>query len=166
MLRSEPVSSASVQKAIAAGKALFFDSANDRNCGFCHKVAGAGGDIGPDLTNIGQHGAREIAKAILFPGPPSGRFAPVEIRTSVGETFHGIVLDANTSRLRIYDLSGDGPPVLRSLDVNDIQSRRPIPMENVHDKTAETYTVEQLLDLVTFLKSAIGPAEVRLSDIF
>lgn len=166
MPRSEPVSSASVQKAIAAGKALFFDSANDRNCGFCHKVSGAGGDIGPDITNIGQRSAREIAKEILLPLLPSGRFAPVEIRTTVGETFQGIVLAASPSRLRIYDLSGDGPPVLRSLDVNDIQSRHPIPMVSLHGKIAETYTIEQLLDLVTFLKSSNGPAEVRLSDLF
>jgi putative heme-binding domain-containing protein len=164
--RSEPVSSAATQKAIAAGKALFFDASNDRNCGVCHKVSGAGGDIGPDLTNIGQRNAHDLAKAILLPPGPSGRFAPVEIRTASGETLQGIVLDSTPSRLRIYDLTGDGPPVLRSFDPSAIQSRQPIQMDSPHAKIAETYTLAQLLDLVTFLKSSAGPAEVRLSDLF
>ena len=133
----------------AAGKDLFFDSTNDRNCGVCHKVAGAGGDVGPDLTKLASLTPGEIFLRILR-GP--GR-KPVEIVTRDGETLRGILIEENASRVRVYDLTSPGPPVLRSLNTAEIVSRHFLDTDIAHDSFATTYTDKQLNDIAAYLKS-------------
>ncbi len=145
----------------AGGRNLFFDAANDRNCGVCHKAGGAGGDSGPDLSKLTSLTPREIFKLILL--PPAGK--TIEIVMKDGEHLGGIMAQENASGVRVYDLSSPGPPVLRSLNLADIASRHTSDRGVVHDMTL-TCTMRQLLDLVTFLKSPETAAVVRLDDLF
>ncbi len=128
----------------AKGKDLFFDAANDRNCGVCHNGAGAGGDLG----KISALPAREILHRILLPGASA-----VEMVMKDGETVRGIVADEKASALRLYDLTSPGPPVLRSFSVADIAQRRAVAGDIVHENFASTYTLKQLLDIVSYLKT-------------
>ena len=51
----------------ARGRKLFAERA-DWACQRCHKLNGEGGDVGPDLTNLGKRLSREqILEAILYP---------------------------------------------------------------------------------------------------
>lgn len=133
----------------SAGKYIFFDSSSDRSCGTCHKVDGEGGDIGPDLSSFAGKPAAEILKAILSPGV-SGK-PQVEIVTRTGETVRGIVAEESPARLKLYDLTLPGPPVLRSFDRSSIQSQRAVKL-GLHDKIRESYSQQQLDDIVKFLK--------------
>lgn len=48
------------------GKHIFFG--NRASCGACHKIGASGGDVGPDLSRIGQiRTTRDLLEAILFP---------------------------------------------------------------------------------------------------
>ena len=137
----------------ARGKALFFDATNDRNCGVCHQEGGAGGE----LAKVSALPAREILHRTLL-----GTSRSLELVMKDGEKTSGILADENTSRLRLYDLTSPGPPVLRSFNVADIVQRRTA-ADMVHDNFAGAYTVKQLLDIVSYLKT---PAQVSLGELF
>jgi putative heme-binding domain-containing protein len=146
---------------VAAGKALFFDATNDRNCGVCHKFEGAGGDIGTDLGKIASQPARDILQRILVSRESSSRRL-VEIVTKDGETLRGVLAEENASGLRVYDLTSPGPPVARTISLVDIAQRRSLDTNTAHDSFAATYTIKQLLDILTYLKSS----HVKLEDVF
>ncbi|HEY3838682.1 MAG TPA: c-type cytochrome [Bryobacteraceae bacterium] len=141
----------------SGGKSLFFDPTNDRNCGVCHKFAGSGGEIGPDLSRIGSQPAREIVKRML-----TSRGTAVEVVLKDGETIRGVIAAENAAGVRVYDLTSSGPPVARTLSPGDFAGRRRIEANIVHEHVADGYTIQQLLDLVSYLKSTT----VRLEDVF
>lgn len=149
------------------GKALFFDSSNDRHCGACHKVGGTGSSVGPDLNRANSKTAKELFIDIVL---PSIRLSPdrpfLVITTKSGEEIQAVKSEENPTHIKLYDI-GSLPAVLRNLPKDqiqklDIQSRSAMPAN-----FAETYTVKQLLDIIAFLKAgASGPAQaVNLNDL-
>jgi putative heme-binding domain-containing protein len=161
---ASPLSKAGVMGDPMKGKDLFFDAANDRNCGVCHKVGGAGGDVGPDLSRIADLPAREILhRIVLSPSPNPAPNPAIELVMKDGETVRGILAGEKASGLRVYDLTSPGPPVLRSFDVADVAARRSIGLDIAHENFAAAYTVKQWLDIVSYVKA---PAQVSLGDLF
>jgi hypothetical protein len=77
-----------------------------------------------------------------------------------------IVVKDNASGLRVYDLTSPGPPVLRSLGIADVASRHPLDFNITHQNLVSTYTLKQLLDIVTYLKSPETPVNIRLEELF
>jgi hypothetical protein len=67
----------------AAGENLFFGKAN---CSSCHMIAGRGGLLGPDLSNIGQElSVEKISAAILQPSDDiEPRYRRVLVTTADG----------------------------------------------------------------------------------
>ena len=51
----KPVASASTSSASSAGR-QFYEA---QNCDTCHKIAGKGGEVGPDLTDVGSRLSRD-----------------------------------------------------------------------------------------------------------
>ena len=160
---SRQTSSGSEGNAIA-GKSLFFDLTNERNCGVCHKAGGSGGEVGVDLDKIAAQPARVILRRILVAPAASGQM--VEIVMKDGETLQGVIAEEKGSRLRVYDLTSPGPPVARTFDAAQVAQRRSLDPNLAHDRFAETYTVRQLLDIIAYLKSVAGAGKVQIQDLF
>lgn len=97
------------------GRELFFDPHRAERCSVCHRLAGVGSQVGPDLT--------KVASLKTSDGPQAVRYTRARnVRTIVlrdGDRFPGIATERNGSRY--YDLSVF-PPVLRNLTVADIQT--------------------------------------------
>jgi putative heme-binding domain-containing protein len=150
------------------GRALFFDSSNDLNCSLCHKFQGVGSDVGPDLSKIWEKPAKEILRDIILPG---AALSPGQelytVTTQTGEQISGLMAEENARQLRIYDV-GSLPPVLRTLDKEQIQTRQAQRRSAMPEKYGEIYTLRQLLDIVAFLKSgdSKAPSPVTLQDLF
>ena len=149
------------------GKALFFDSSNDRHCGACHKVSGAGSSVGPDLNGVKSKTVKELFIDIVL---PSTRLSPdkpfLRITTKSGEEIQAVKSEESPTHIKLYDI-GSLPAVLRNLPKDqiqklDIQSRSAMP-----SSFAETYTVKQLLDIIAFMKAGTsGLAQpVSLNDL-
>jgi mono/diheme cytochrome c family protein len=49
-----------------AGRALFFAATHAQNCLDCHMFQGKGGQVGPDLANVGGKPARELFRRIVM----------------------------------------------------------------------------------------------------
>ena len=148
------------------GKALFFDSSNDLNCGICHKVRGGGGEVGPDLSQIHNRPARDILKDIVLPSAalsPSRQLLRIILKT--GESIQGIKMEESSSQLKIYDMDSL-PPVLRTLSKDQIQAQEAQDRSAMPEKYGEMFTVKQLLDIIAFIRQGDDSSRVRLEELF
>jgi putative heme-binding domain-containing protein len=149
-----------------AGRAIFFDSSVKYNCGACHSFKGDGASIGPDLSvTAARQSARELFLYILMPKPTRDSKYPTMILTlRSGEKIVGVKKEEDDESVRVYD-TAELPAVLRTIQKTEI-ARTESATETVmpHDYAAR-YTMKQLLDIVTFLKSEPPGAGVSLSDL-
>lgn len=149
------------------GRALFFDSSNDLNCGICHKIGGSGGEVGPDLSQHRQKPAREILKDIVLPTAVlSPKWQLLSVTRKTGEEIQGIRVEESLTHLKIYDVESL-PPVLRTLAKEDIQKQQVESRSAMPGKYGELYTLKELLDLIAFIKQdATGASQVSVEDLF
>ncbi len=87
----------------AQGKLVF-----EKNCAQCHVVDGAGGRIGPDLTGMGTHGARELLPIVLDPNRSvEAGFAEWQLETKDGKLVSGILAREDARALVLRSTAGD-----------------------------------------------------------
>lgn len=153
---------------VEAGRLLFFDSAETQNCRVCHTVQGRGGRIGPDLTVLANRSPREILQSIVAPhNRIDEKYAMIAITTRGGERFAGVKRDENETMIRLYDTSSL-PPVSRAFAKSEVAKVEKLNASAMPADYASRYSFKQLLDLVSFLKSAdqTKPASVSLKELF
>jgi putative heme-binding domain-containing protein len=149
-----------------AGKALFFDSAGSKSCHSCHSIKGEGASIGPDLSQIGNKSPRELFLSIVLTREiKDSRYATVTLTLRNGDRVVGVKKEEDEESIRVYD-TAELPAVLRTVQKADV-ARLETANESVMPKDyASTYTLKQLLDLVTFLKGAQSRSPITLKDLF
>ena len=150
----------------AGGEDLFFDSSDDLNCARCHRISGRGASVGPDLSGISERPAGEILLDIVRPSAAvSETWQLLEMTTRDGEHLEILRVSESATRVKVYDVS-TSPPVLRSIKKDRIDSVWVSHRSAMPDIYGERYTLKQLLDIISFLKSSSMPAHVALSDLF
>ncbi|KAB2657630.1 MAG: hypothetical protein DVB31_15870 [Verrucomicrobia bacterium] len=75
----------------AAGREVFFGS--KAGCAVCHRIAGFGGTLGPDLSSIGEvRTRRDLLEAIVYPSASFARgFEPIQVVRKNGEVEAGLL---------------------------------------------------------------------------
>jgi putative heme-binding domain-containing protein len=151
----------------SAGRELFFDATQTQNCRVCHTVGGIGGKIGPDLSSIANKPARDILQSIVSPHAViADKYAAIAITTRDGTRFTGVKRDEDEKIIRLYDTS-TLPPVSRAFLKADILKTEKLSTSAMPGDYAARYSLKQLLDLISFLKSS-DPAKavsVGLKDL-
>ena len=128
---------------VAAGERYFFGNGN---CFTCHMVKGRGGNLGPDLSNIGkQRRLAEIRQALRNPAANIAQgYRAVTLRLRDGSTVRGLVKNESNYDLQLQTLDGG----LRLLDREQIA-------EEMHDPSplmpAAKGTDEELGNVVAYL---------------
>jgi putative heme-binding domain-containing protein len=154
--------SSDIRGDVEAGRALFFDSAEIQNCRVCHTAHDRGGRVGPDLTEIAGKPPREILRSIVAPHAAiEERYATIMITTRAGEKFTGVKRDENETTIRIYDTS-TLPPVSRAVLKSEALKIERLNTSAMPADYASKYSLKQLLDLISFLKSS----NVSLKELF
>ncbi|MEO8128340.1 MAG: c-type cytochrome [Bryobacteraceae bacterium] len=120
------------------GKALFFDAANENNCGVCHAVDGAGTAIGPDLRKLKRTRAELIA---AIENPPQSKLTKVTLKN--GDVIQGIPAPDS----RIWDTEGL-PPVLRNINRDEIAKTE---MTQGQTMPKAQYSKDQLNEIVSYI---------------
>lgn len=124
------------------------------NCFACHRFAGEGGAVGPDLTGLaGRFDRKYILESIIDPSKVvSDQYAAVQILTIDGKVIHG----------RIVNLAGDSfkvntnmldPDAQVSVDRKQIEEMVPSKTSMMPKGAINTLNQEEILDLVAFLLS-------------
>jgi putative heme-binding domain-containing protein len=145
-----------------AGRELFFDTGQIQNCRVCHTVQGVGGKVGPDLTSLTAKTPREILQGIVAPHATiDEKYATLMITTRGGEKFTGVKRDEDETRIRLYDTS-TLPPVSRAFLKSEVAKNERVDRSVMPADYGSKYSLKQLLDLVSFLKSS----NVGLKELF
>jgi putative heme-binding domain-containing protein len=117
-------------------------------CGTCHRLAGEGGQIGPDLTGTNR---RDVDYLLLNLTDPSAEVARDYrlsiIETRDGRTMTGIELERSPSRVL---LQTDTRQVI--IPLSDIESTTPSDTSIMPEGQLDQLTEEQVRDLIEFLR--------------
>jgi len=141
----------------ARGEVVF--RRKDQACLKCHAIAGAGGQVGPDLASIGASAPVDyVIESILLPNKAiKENYHSLVVTTKEGRFFTGIKIRETDSEL-----------ILRNADDQEIA----VPVKAIDEKAtgaslmpdglADTLTRAELVDLVRFLSELgkVGPYSV------
>src|SRR5579862_4550221 len=127
----------------AAGERFFFGQGN---CSSCHAVKGRGGNLGPDLSNLGREmRLGQITQALQNPASVTQPgYRVVTVRLQDGSTVRGLVKNESNFDLQLQTVDG---------------RLRLIEREQIADETRETVslmpavkaTPEEMRNLVAYL---------------
>jgi uncharacterized repeat protein (TIGR03806 family) len=140
-----------------AGRSAF----QNTGCVQCHRFAGNGGVVGPDLTGVAQRLApRDLVEAILEPSAKvADEYASHEIELANGETLTGRIEHEDPRRVWLQSLTAGATALeieKKKIRRNERSALSPMPAGMV-----DTLTEEQVLDLLAYLMSDGQPQDPR-----
>jgi len=124
------------------------------NCGQCHIVAGEGGSLGPELTEIGaRRGAGRLRSAVVDPESvvPEG-FLQVRLMTKDGRRITGVRLNEDTFTIQVRDLGGR----LYSFVKQDLKELQRDPGKTPMPSFRGVLSAAEVDDLIAYLVSLRG----------
>lgn len=134
----------------ARGLTLFHDRARG-GCSRCHRIAGQGGALGPDLAGIGSKYDREfLIESVLYPSRQIAEgFAQTMAKLRSGEVLTGLIQAETPDELLLVDAQGHPYRIAkREIEVRKVSETSLMP-----EKLQEAYSPEEFSDLIAFLAS-------------
>jgi putative heme-binding domain-containing protein len=133
------------------GRALFFGS--KASCSACHRIDEQGGDIGPNLTGIGEiRTRRDLLEAVVLPSASFARnYEPYTVLTKAGIAQSGIIL--RTTSDAIYLTTGERNTIrIPSSEIED-DGVMPSNVSIMPQGLDRILQPEELQDLLAYLES-------------
>jgi putative membrane-bound dehydrogenase-like protein len=131
---------------LARGREVF-----RKNCTACHKVAGEGRDVGPELTALRERPAAELLVAILDPNREvNPQFMQYKARMKDGSILDGLIAAESAVSVTLKKAEGEPATILRS-EIDVLASTNLSLMPEGLEKAID---VGQMADLLRFLKEA------------
>lgn len=126
--------------------ALAFEKAQ---CAKCHRFAGRGEGVGPDLSTVGQRfQKKEIIRALLFPSEViSDQYAGKVVTTTTGKTYTGIVAPAGENMIVVLQANGQKVNIPKA-EVDEVQ---PASKSIMPDGLLDQLTQEEVANLLAYL---------------
>jgi putative heme-binding domain-containing protein len=127
-------------------------------CASCHRVAGRGKWIGPDLSTIGvKYGREELLQSILNPSAAIGyNYRPYVLALKDGRVLNGLPLEESTAAITLRTAEGKTERVNRA----DIEENTISPVSIMPEGLAQTMTDAELVDLLAYLGTLRRPSSV------
>ena len=134
---------------VRRGQAIF--NSQKAACATCHAIGYLGGNLGPDLTKIGQiRTERDLLEALVFPSASFVRsFEPMLVVTKSGDEHSGILRKDAPDEVVLATGVGAEVRLARA----DIAEMRPGTVSTMPAGLDEQLTREELADLIAFLKA-------------
>ncbi len=120
-------------------------------CSTCHRIGYVGGNVGPELTKIGEvRSERDLLESVVYPSASFVRnFEPTTVSLKDGEQVNGIIKHETPDELTL--VTGPGPEV--HLRRSDIAETRPGTLSVMPGGFDEQLTRQELADLLFFVKT-------------
>jgi len=147
--RLDAITAKLVEGNVERGRGLFFS--NQLACSACHRVAGTGGTIGPDLSRIGDiRKRRDLLEAIVFPSATIvNNYETWLAITSNGRTHSGVIQRATARSIVLRNAQR----MEMELNRHDIDELVRQPTSIMPQGLDRTLTSVELSDLLAFLQS-------------
>jgi putative heme-binding domain-containing protein len=131
------------------GRALFTD-ASRLACTRCHRVLTTGGDIGPDLSDVGgKFGREQLVESVLEPSRQiTEGYRPSIVSTTHGQVLTGIVKQESVTELKLIDATGKQ----HSIRKTEIDWRKVGDVSLMPDGLATGISREEFVDLIAYLQ--------------
>ena len=132
------------------GRALF-DDPRGVSCIKCHRVNGAGGEGGPDLSRIAaNYGRAELIESVLFPSKKvADGFRTTMLALADGQVLSGLVIADGGERLVLVDGRGAKHDVRKS----DIEQKAQGDKSPMPEGLQAGLTPEEFADLIAYLET-------------
>lgn len=132
----------------AAGEKYFWGKGS---CGACHRVAGRGKKVGPDLTLVGRtRSLQHLREAITDPDRDiAGGFAKIVVVTREGKTVEGIERGFDNFSAQLMDSAGAYHSFLKEEVRSMTRTKKSL-------MPAYQLTAQELNDLIVYLRSLGG----------
>ncbi len=132
------------------GDALRGKEVFQKNCATCHRVAGVGVDVGPDIADTRTKTPEMLLLDILNPNAAiDSNYVNYLVTTKSGKVFTGILAAETSSSITLRRAENQTDTVLRQ-DIDEIQSTGVSLMPEGLEKTIP---VKEMADLIAFLKN-------------
>lgn len=127
-------------------------------CAKCHRLAGEGGAIGPDLSTAGRkYPLPDLMDAIIDPSKViSDQYGSTQVLTSSGQVLVGRMVRLE-DKLHIYTADPDKPPVV--IDESDAEEVTASKVSQMPAGLIDSLNEEELKDLVAYLLSGGNPRD-------
>lgn len=133
---------------IRRGQVVF--NSSETACLACHSIGYQGGDIGPDLTRIGQiRERRDLLEAIVYPSASFVRSYEPVVAVTASDSISGVPLEETDSHL-LLAISADEQVRIPRADIEEV---RPGTVSVMPSGLDEQLSRSQLADLLAFLKA-------------
>lgn len=128
----------------------------DLSCMKCHAVSKAGGQVGPDLSAVGQASPVDyLLNSVLDPSQAiKEAYLTRVILTEDGEQFQGIVADRDDDRIILKDATGK-TTTIAAIDILAEKEGKSLMPAGL----TKFLTIDELVDLTAFLSALGKPGE-------
>ena len=123
-------------------------------CYKCHRMGLQGGILGPDLTAAGgRFSAKDLLVSIVEPNKViSDQYGATQFLTDDGRVVVGRIVNMSGNQLRVMTNMLD-PSKLESISTDAIESTRPAQNSMMPAGLLDTFTKEEIADLVAYLRA-------------
>jgi putative heme-binding domain-containing protein len=129
----------------AAGRAVF-----EKSCANCHRLFGAGGEIGPDITGAQRTNLDYLLENLLDPSAAVSKDYQMEVvETAAGRVITGLVV-AETEAAVTVQTANEKIVVPR----DEIETRALSPLSMMPDGLLQQLTFEQVRNLLAYLSGS------------
>ena len=129
------------------GKQVFFS--RKVGCAGCHRAAGGGGNVGPDLSQVGRFRSQgDLLESIVYPSSSIvPEFRTYVVNTRAGTQVTGMIVRESSEAIYLRT------PQLAEIRLarDNVEVMRPSPISLMPDGLEKTMTSQELRDLLEFL---------------
>ncbi|HEY1170131.1 MAG TPA: PVC-type heme-binding CxxCH protein [Verrucomicrobiae bacterium] len=131
------------------GQAVFYSE--KAMCAVCHRVQLYGGQVGPDLSQIGRiRTERDLLEAILYPSASLARdFESYTVAMKDGESVSGVIQKETPEMIQLAGTTGQPTMIPR----NTVASVTPSALSIMPQGLEQALSAQELKDLVAYLRS-------------
>ena len=123
-----------------------------KTCATCHRVAGAGHELGPDIETVSHRTPEELLEHILDPSREvQAQYVLYTIATTDGRVLEGILTSQSAASVTLKRASSETSVILRS-EIKTMLSSTRSPMPEELEKAID---FQQMADLIEFIRSRV-----------